>query len=416
MSNIEPVAILNFKQRTHKNLQLICGLILMCLSYATLAQENITISGKIIDESGDPIPYAAVGIPQQYIGTSSNDEGKFQLSLSQENIADSLEVSSIGFSTLKIKVSDYIDQNISEIVLKEEVTALDAVVIMDVEDVVKNALKKLRKTAYSSKHQLDMLYRRSSVENGKTRFMVEHYLNVIDYGPTDVKLDEIGIAEGRKSADYRFAFKKQPAHAVNIMAQINPLRQNIYVRDYVWEKQGYTSYDGEDIVIVQGTKENQKHHPKQNWIKFYIGLDTYAVYRIEVSRFASPIANLNAVYIYKKGPEGKLVLSYHNRQANFSTEISAIKQNQLGLQKPRVQSSYRHEAIVLNIKTDRKEIDPQNIIYDKMDIGDYEITYHPEFWKSISMPPETEFYLKSVKELESIYGVPLEKQFEAVNK
>lgn len=382
----------------------------------TLGQEEIEIKGTVYDEFDDPIPYAAVGIPSKYIGTSTNDEGQFSLKLKQDNLSDTLEISSIGYKTYKIKIQDFISQKISDIKLEEEVTSLDAVVIVNPADLVKDALKRLRKTTLSSKHQIDMLYRRSSVENGKTRFMVEHYLNLIDYGPTDLKIDQIGIAEARKSADYRFAFKKQPVHAVNIMAQINPLRQNIYVKDYKWEKLDFTSYDGEDVLIVKGTKRDQKNFKEDNWIKFYIGMETYAIYKVDVSRYASKFSNLTAFYIYKKDSKGKLVLSYHNRQANFRTPISEVKQKQLNLKTKNVVSSYRHEAIVLNIESDKKKINPRNVVYHRTDIGDYEIAYNPDFWKTIALPPDTKFYKKSVAELESIYGVSLETQFEAVNK
>lgn len=405
---------MNFKINFLKSIAYV--IFLLGFMSSTLAQTTIELKGVVLDNFNDPIPYAAVGIPSKYLGTSTNDEGAFVLKLTEANFTDILEISSIGFKTYKVKVEDYVNNKTSNITLEEEVMSLDAVVLENPDEMVKKALKRLKKTALSSKHQIDMLYRRSSVENGKTRFMVEHYLNLVDYGPTDVRFDEIGLAEARKSADYRFAFRKQAAHAVKVMAQINPLRQNIYDSDYTWEKLDYTSYDGEDILIVKGTKKNQKNHKENNWIKFYIGMDTYAIYKVDVSRYASEFSNLKAFYIYKKDSKGQLVLSYHNREANFRTPISELKQKQLNLKSKNVVSSYRHEAIVLNVQGDKKKINPSNVIYDNKDIGDYDVAYNPDFWKSIALPPQTKFYKKSVKELESIYGVSLEKQFEAVNK
>ena len=137
---------------------------------------------------------------------------------------------------------------------------------------------------------------------------------------------------------------------------------------------------------------------------------------MDVSRKASALSNLKAFYIYKKNQDGKLVLSYHNREANFTTPITEQQRVRLNLDTKNVVSSYRHEGIVINIEEDRKKIDAKNPVYDKMDMGDYEFTYHPEFWKNINLPPETKFYKKSVAELESIYGVSLETQYQAVNK
>ena len=379
------------------------------------AQNKIDITGTVFDEYEMPIAYASVGIPSKYIGTSTNDDGVFSMRVSGENMSDSLEISSIGFKTYKIKVEDYIKNNITTIILKEEVVSLDAVIIQTPAEIVKIALKNLRKTSLSSRHQIDMLYRRSSVENGKTRFMVEHFLNLLDFGPSALRLDEFGISESRKSADYRFAFKKQPAHAVHIMTQINPLRNNINVKDYQWKRVDDTTYDGEDIIVIQGKKKSQKKHQEKNWIKLYIGLDTYGIYKVEVSRHASEFSNLKAFYLYKKNSDGKLVLSYHNREANFRTPISEEKQRLLKLKTKNVVSSYRHEAIVLHIEANKKKFDVKNSISESKDMGDYNITYNADFWRSLSLPPKTKFYNKSVIELESIYGVPLETQFNAIN-
>ncbi|WP_158211818.1 carboxypeptidase-like regulatory domain-containing protein [Polaribacter tangerinus] len=380
------------------------------------AQKKIELKGTVYDEQKNPIPYAAVGILSKKIGTATNDDGVFNVLITSDNLNDILEVSTIGFKTFKIKIKDYIEKKMFSIVLIEDAVMLATITLEKPNMYVKKALKKLKKNTLSTKHQVNMLYRRSSVENGKTRFLVEHYLNAIDYGPSDTRYDKLGIAEARKSADYRFAFKKQPAHAVNVMLQINPLRQRIYESDYNWIREDDTSYDGEDVLVIKGVKKDQKKFKEKNWIKFYIGMDTYSIYKIDVSRYASKFSNLKAFYIYKKNYDKKLVLSYHNRQANFTTPISIQKQKLLKLNNKNVVSSYRHEAIVLGRETNKNKIDIKNTIYEKKDMGDYEIKYNAEFWKKISLPPETKFYKKSVKELESIYGVSLEDQFKAVNK
>ncbi len=67
-------------------------------------------------------------------------------------------------------------------------------------------MKKQSKTTINEKHQLNILYRRFSVEDGKARFLVEHYINVLDKGPlegdflgvemSDAKVRISGIAGG----------------------------------------------------------------------------------------------------------------------------------------------------------------------------------------------------------------------------
>ncbi|WP_139959659.1 carboxypeptidase-like regulatory domain-containing protein [Flavicella sediminum] len=368
-------------------------------------KKDITVEGFVKDEFDISVPYAAIGIPSKYIGTSSNDDGGFSLKLSKEHLLDTLEVSSIGFKTLKIKVQDYLQQKEKVLLLIEENVSLSEVEILKPATYVKNAVKKVRKNTLSSKHQINMIYRRSSVENGKTRFMVEHYLKILDYGPSVPSFDEIEIAEQRKSADYRFVNQKQPVHTVIVMTQIDPIRQGFSLKDYKWSKTGDTSYDGEDLVIIEGRNKIKK----KDFIRLYIGIDTYGIYKMELSR-------LNALFLYKKDINGKLVLSYHKRDPFFHGIISEQKRKRLNLKTTKVKCAYRHEAIVLSIESNKKKFDIKNVISERKDAGDYGVKYNPVFWDTVSLPPETAFYKKSVKDLESIYGVPLKVQFSAVNK
>ena len=50
-----------------------------------------------------------------------------------------------------------------------------------------------------------------------------------------------------------------------------------------------------------------------------------------------------------------------------------------------------------------------------LDMSNYVSNYDDQFWKSLSIPPETKFYRKNVDELEGIYGVSLEDQFKYAN-
>jgi hypothetical protein len=52
----------------------------------------------------------------------------------------------------------------------------------------------------------------------------------------------------------------------------------------------------------------------------------------------------------------------------------------------------------------------------QQDMTLYKIPYDENFWNSVSLPPETKFYLKNIKELEGLYGVPIQTQFLYSNK
>lgn len=363
-------------------------------------QKTINLQGLIVDKDKYPIPYAAVSILSKSIGTASNDDGGFILKLKEENLNDTITVSTLGFKTFKIKVQEFLYLKEKIITLVEDVVSLDEITIINYVSFVKDALKNLRNTSYRKGHQLNILYRRFSNENKVSRFLVEHYLKIYDRGPTSREFDEIEIAESRKSNDYRFVKKKQTFHAAVMIAKQNPLRKGIYRKDYNWKVVDDTSYDGEDVIVIEGKLKDNAN----KWIKLYIGVDTKAIYKLENS-------NLKAVYIYKKNKEGQLVLSYHNREYVFKEKVTPYMRKILKLKNNTIKLSYRHEAIVLGIILDRKKINVSGNIIKRKDIGDYNIKYNPDFWKNINLPPDSKFYKQSAKQLESLYGVPLENQF-----
>jgi hypothetical protein len=146
----------------------------------------------------------------------------------------------------------------------------------------------------------------------------------------------------------------------------------------------------------------------KGWLRLYIGIDTFAVYKVESS-------NLNSLWVYKKNPDGKIVLSYHNRTWNKRIPINKSQQRLFGIDNKTVKASYRHEAFVLGIETNTKKIKVGNGAGYRNDMGDIPVKYSEAFWKNLSIPPETKFYKKNVRDLESIYGVPLDEQFQFAN-
>lgn len=368
-----------------------------CLSFS---QQNVTIKGVITDANNTTIPYASIGILSKNIGTVSNEEGAFIFELTESNLNDTLSVSTIGFTSFKIRIQDFLELNEKVIVLEEEPVLLDEIVLTLPITIVKEALKKLKETTYSKPHQLNVLYRRFSNENKISRFLVEQYIKVLDTGPTSSTFNAIEIAQSRKSNDYRYVKKKQKFHAVEMIAKQNPLRKGISLKKFKWETIDYTSYDGEDVMVVEG-KEKVK---PQKWIRLYIGYKTRSIYKLEKS-------DLKAVYIYKKNKDGKLVLSYHNREYVFWETISPYMQKLLKLEKDEIKLSYRHEAVVLGIEYKSKSIRVNDNLSVGKDIGDYNIAYQQNFWNNINLPPDSKFYKTSSKQLELLYGIPLENQF-----
>ena len=376
------------------------------------AQNNIPISGKVMDDKGFEIPYAAVGIVSKNIGTTSTEDGTFYFQISAAELKDTLSFSSLGFSTYKLPVSKLVQNEEMVIILEEKTTSLREVVVNSTSFYVRQALKKLKVNTLNKNHELDLLYRRWSVEDNICRFLIEQNIMAIDRGPSSY-LNKFFIENTRTSADYRFVKNEQKLHALKYMEYNNPLRKGLNLNSYKWETIGDSSYDDEDVMIVQGVISVEET------IILYIGLDSSKIYKLEMEKKPKIGKSLKATYIYKNNKADKLYLSYHQREWKGASKLPEnVRRAMISASKtPPVYMpiAYRHEVYVLNLVEDKSKFKTGESV-SNLDMSNYESNYDVQFWESLSIPPKTNFYRKNVEELEGIYNVPLEDQFKYANR
>ena len=388
-------------------------LFIFCSITYVYGQNKIVIEGVVYDEYEYPVPYASIGIVKKNIGTSSTEEGSFKFYVSTNELNDIIEISSIGYESIEISVQDFINTSQKKFVLTEKITELGEVSIESPRNIVKKALKKLKDNSISDKHKLGILYRRWSVEDKICRYFIEQYIDVLDRGPSSY-IHAFDVKHSRNSSDYRFIKNEQDRHAIQFMEQNNPLRDGPPMSSYSWKKIDDTFYEGEDVIVLQGTMRNG------NSITFYVGFDTFKIYKIEKNTSVMNIGkSLTALYIYKNNNKGKLYLSYHKRQWEGAVKTPehvkrAMIQNG-EKERKYIPISYRHEVFVLDLDDSDGKIKLQGKMVQK-DMTLYKIPYKQSFWDNISIPPETKFYKKNIGELEQLYGVPIQTQFEYSNR
>jgi len=395
------------------HIKLICLVVVFFQPCIITAQNRISIEGVVYDEYDYPIPYASVGILKKNIGISSTEEGTFKFYISNNELSDVIEISSIGFEPFEITVQNFIGLKDKTFILKEKITELNEVSIESPKNIVKNAFKKLKENTLSRKHKLGILYRRWSVEDKICRYFIEQYIDVLDRGPSSY-IHAFDVLQSRTSSDYRFIKNEQDRHALQFMALNNPLRNGPSIGSYNWKKVEDTFYEGEDVLVLQGTQQNG------NSITFYIGFESSKIYKIEKNTISMNVGkSLNALYIYKNNNQGKLYLSYHKRQWEGAVKTpDHVKRamRQAGKKERKyIPISYRHEIFVLDLEDGDSKIKLENESLQQ-DMTLYKIPYDEQFWMNISLPPETKFYLKNINELESLYDVPIETQFKFSNK
>lgn len=103
---------------------------LMFLGCSELWAKDIRLFGKITDKNDQAIFAANIYLSAHpHLLTASNEEGFFQLAIPEKFPNDSLVVSFIGYKSYKKALKDLPSEAFLKIVLQEDWTALDAVVL-----------------------------------------------------------------------------------------------------------------------------------------------------------------------------------------------------------------------------------------------------------------------------------------------
>lgn len=95
--------------------------------FTTLLAAQNTLSGKVVDQKGNPVSGANIYIDGTYDGTSSNEQGEFSFTTTTTG-NQTLVVSFLVFETTKMLI-DVVDFKGKTIKMRESVTSLDAVVV-----------------------------------------------------------------------------------------------------------------------------------------------------------------------------------------------------------------------------------------------------------------------------------------------
>lgn len=142
----------------------ICASCFLLCSTVVYSQVEYQISGYIVDaETGEPVSYASIGVPQQEKGISSNINGYFNLLLSENNPDHSLRISSIGYQQLSISLSDVKWGQEQTIQLVPETRLLKEIVILgksqSIDEAIKSTSKNRKRFLRSRPYLMHGLYR-----------------------------------------------------------------------------------------------------------------------------------------------------------------------------------------------------------------------------------------------------------------
>ena len=181
------------------------------------AQKNnkntISFEATVLDkDTKDPLPFTNVIIDGTSIGTITNEEGKFELTISKSHGAASVVFSFVGYENTSIPVKDFKDPN-KLIYLTSASTSLDEIVVKaknKYKELIDEAITNIPINYAQEPVQLETYYRElTKTDESYTKF--SDAASMIRYAPYDHTFDpSVSRTEYQRFTHLEFELKKVP--------------------------------------------------------------------------------------------------------------------------------------------------------------------------------------------------------------
>jgi hypothetical protein len=384
-----------------KTKYLILLILLSMLNLNLTSQNNIKISGKIVDaESGLPIEFANVYLNSVIQGTVSNNEGNFLLKINPLNSDDSLVISNIGFQTYKQSIKD-INSNSTVIFKLTPLTyCLQEVSIKplpDAKEIVKKAMQNMDINYSEEPFLADCYFSEFIQEDGIYVRAIE--LALLQYNKGDfpnpllvIPMQQIKVLQKRKSADNTKLIKSPTnrCFSLNYLLVTSNLRNYFYkIGKTKFSLDSITILGNEPVYVITGLNENEK-------TTYFITQERYKVIQIDfqwnvqlpkykLDDYYFSINQTNGRLLFKES-RGKLYPAYTSNRLEINyyqnKSDTSVWHNQIIFS----------ELLYTNIIIDNvKEIDKN----ERLEILAYpniyklDIPYNEDYWNNINFVDES---------------------------
>tara|TARA_R110002049_G_scaffold39394_5_gene121303 strand:- start:1663 stop:3090 length:1428 start_codon:yes stop_codon:yes gene_type:complete len=182
---------------------------LVCIaSFSVHAQKEL--KSRIVDfTTYEPIENASIYVQNSTVGTVSNSDGKFILSVPRELVNDTLVISSIGFKSFKTTIDDF--DGSMDIFLEEDIASLDEILLVAEtrpktgNEIVLKAIEELPDNLPEEPYLQKGFLRHKERNTKEYKWLIESAITLYDssYASGARKNLRINVDETRKSYDLR---------------------------------------------------------------------------------------------------------------------------------------------------------------------------------------------------------------------
>lgn len=250
------------------------------------------VSGWIKEkETGQPLPYATLGIYGKGKGTVSNLDGGFSLKVTGDDLADSLRISYLGFRNLIIPVNILIGSNYN-IELEREYIPIPEVIIRtrDPLALIKSIRLNIPENYGTTPAILSAFYRESISRKSKLQEYSEAVINIYKSPyARSLQTDQVSLYKSRKiiNTDLSDTLVVKLKAGLNACLFLDGIRNTFdfiseeNIEDYNYRIIDIISFDDEAAYVVEF---NQKEHVTDLALfkgLIYINTDNYGVHSVE---------------------------------------------------------------------------------------------------------------------------------------
>ncbi|UZR97750.1 carboxypeptidase-like regulatory domain-containing protein [Chondrinema litorale] len=299
---------------------------------SSFAQNFVTINAHVLDaQSKEPVPFAHVYIQKWHIGTATNESGYFELKIPDKYSQDSIQISSIGYKTIKVPAQNFME-DFTQVFLPVNQIELNTITIEskkpNVKEIVKKASEQFQNLYRAKPYLANFYYHESKVLNdvftGETDAVGEYYSTGITENGKKNKTHLMSsyrnflffdqIRRNEYNWKYDDWYKYVPKGKWNTRYYKSEQSENRYLSHnkmwrfkdhllyfgplseknlsfFIYNLEDITTYNNELVYVI-----SFKAKPNKNKIKgygqMYITAESYTVLSIEVGDFFYDNVNL----------------------------------------------------------------------------------------------------------------------------
>lgn len=242
-------------------------LLFSLLGMGVNAQDNkITINGMIADATtGEPIPFANLGVLGTLAGVASDMDGKFELVLPDNYVDRIIRVSVVGYASYEIKVAEAGQKGFLRIVLKPVTYGIGEAEVYAESLVYKKMLRQvvenISRNYISRPYNYEGYFQYTITENGNPQSMKEAIVTIFD----NKGYERSDVHTAYKDLNYRFDQVRRDREVQSVLdgltyfddiltSDVIRNTRNILdianAADYKLKNKGRLMYEGDSVRLI----------------------------------------------------------------------------------------------------------------------------------------------------------------------